>query len=302
MRIAPLRSIYVFAILSMVFLTAAGCGSMDKYQELTAQGKAMVGEQDFGERSGSDEAGEPGNSGPITSQPANGEGRVERCKKASDAVLRGDRFRLAKKIYPTYEGSVKAMIDSKCAWCHSPAAKRPRTPYLTTFDEVKNEASAVFDAMYGRGEEVMPPRKVQPQLTNEDAQLFYDWWVGGFQKGTPQQPPNLAAGIFYSDDIKVLMANNCIGCHRPGAIAPDLSSFMSVRAGASAALAAMQNGSMPKAGPLSPAQVSGFKAWIDAKTPFSKDDPAGIKAPPAESPPGPVENPPEVNPAAGCSN
>ena len=286
----PLYHIVVF-FLSITCLTASGCGIADKIREVSSQSKALASDRNVGDRTSDASAN---GSGDGTGDRNSGDGNSSKCGQpasAPEARMPENPFGLEGVADVTYEGSIKGMINSKCAWCHSPTASRPRTPYLTTYDEVKGQGTAVYQAMTDRGDDRMPPRFVRPQLSSDDVRLFAAWRDGGYKKGTPPPPPNPAIGIFYINDIKSLMANQCVGCHGPGAISPDLTSYASVKAAANSALAAMQNGSMPKAGPLPSTQIAAFKSWVDAKMPYAKDNATGTGAPAAGTPPPPAPGP-----------
>ena len=287
----PLYHIIVLSF-SISGLAASGCGIADKIRDASTHSKALVAERNVGGRSNDASAGASDDASGERNSGDNNPGKCGKAGSAQEVRKPENPFGLEGAAEVTYEGSIKGMINSKCAWCHSPTASRPQTPYLTTYDEVKGQGANVFQAMTDRGEDRMPPRFVRPQLNSDDIRLFAFWRDGGYKKTTPPPPPpNPASGMFYIDDIKSLMANQCVGCHSPGAIAPDLSSYAGVKAAASVALAAMQNGTMPKAGPLPAAQIAGFKSWVDAKTPYAKDNTSGTGAPAAGTPPPPADHP-----------
>lgn len=70
--------------------------------------------------------------------------------------------------------------------------------------------------------------------------------------------------VNYNDNIKALLAANCVSCHSPaGQIAPDLSDFAKAKLGGARSNFRIANGTMPTAGALSTADRALFKAWVD---------------------------------------
>jgi hypothetical protein len=178
---------------------------------------------------------------------------------------------------PTYEGTVKAIIDTKCAWCHSAtAAPQDRErPYLTTYEQVLAEAKDVWEKM-DEGE--MPPRDATPALASGDTATIAAWRAAGSPRGVPPPPIDTTAGVYYVDAIKGLLSRACTGCHTAGVQAPDLASYDAAVNSAAAANAAIANGSMPPSGPLTASDKEAFAAWLEASTPY---DAEGTTPPPA---------------------
>ena len=179
---------------------------------------------------------------------------------------------------PTYEGTIKALVTAKCAWCHSAAAGAGdrHSPYLTSFDLVRQNAGSMLSHMDG-SDDRMPPSKVKPQLDAVDLPNFQSWVQGGYQQGTPLPPIDVTKGVYYLSAIKNLVETNCVGCHKAGLTPPDLSTYQGLVAAASAALAAVQQGKMPKSGALAVDQTTALQAWVAAKTPY---DGSGTAPPP----------------------
>ncbi len=163
---------------------------------------------------------------------------------------------------PTYEDSIKPMVMTKCAWCHSAtAAANVRTkPYLTTYASVKAQAASLYEKM---SQKEMPPRSATPTLSTADTQLFAAWQAAGYPQGTPTIVVPAGQPVYYLGTIDAVLASNCVGCHKPGVTAPDLSNYQAVEALGSMVLTAIQSGKMPPSGPLQ-ADVQGeFKTWSD---------------------------------------
>jgi len=75
-----------------------------------------------------------------------------------------------------------------------------------------------------------------------------------------------SVGVSYKDDIVPLLTKSC-SCHTSGAIAPALDTYANVKASASASEAAIDDGTMPIAAPLSAADAALFESWVNAGAP-----------------------------------
>lgn len=194
---------------------------------------------------------------------------------------------------PTYEGGVKAMISTKCAWCHSATAQPQNraTPYLTTYATVKRHASDIREQI---ADGDMPPRDVTPQLGAAGRAVFDAWVAAGYPEGVPPPPIDATSGVFYVDAIRNLLGTYCIGCHMPGLQAPDLSAYAAASAAGALALGSIEGGRMPPSGPLAPDLVTGFKTWVAAGEPY---DAVNSPTPPATDP-APVGDAPAAPPSA----
>lgn len=76
--------------------------------------------------------------------------------------------------HPTYAKDIKPIMDNYCVSCHN--ANGP-SPDLTTYDGVKNDAEAVYNAIYDGS---MP--QGGNKLNNNTIQTFQNW----INDGTPQ--------------------------------------------------------------------------------------------------------------------
>jgi|GEM_PF-6253872 len=75
-----------------------------------------------------------------------------------------------------------------------------------------------------------------------------------------------SVAVSYKDDIVPLLTKSC-SCHTSGAIAPALDTYANVKAAAAASEAAIDDGSMPIAGPLPADEEALFEAWVNAGAP-----------------------------------
>ena len=186
---------------------------------------------------------------------------------------------------PSYYGTIKPIIDQKCAWCHSATAKPTvrETPYLTTYALVSGRSGDILDEM-NNGK--MPPRNVKPELTAGELAAFRLWIDSGKPEGTVV--PFIAANVQpgYTTSVNNLLSAQCTGCHSAvGGQLPDLSSFATAKSAASSSYAAMAAGRMPPGQSVSPANLTLLKQWIDANFPAKDGDPAvPVVPPPAITP------------------
>jgi PBP1b-binding outer membrane lipoprotein LpoB len=77
--------------------------------------------------------------------------------------------------------------------------------------------------------------------------------------------------VTYSSDIQPLIASNCASsnCHQSGATSPDLSDYTKLTANITRVkVRAIDEKTMPSAGPLSNADIAKLQSWIDARTPY----------------------------------
>ena len=72
----------------------------------------------------------------------------------------------------------------------------------------------------------------------------------------------LADAVTYDGKIKALLADKCVGCHKPGGTPPDVSTYDAAKAAGDDSLRTIEDGSMPTAGPLPDADQQAFKAWV----------------------------------------
>jgi mono/diheme cytochrome c family protein len=151
---------------------------------------------------------------------------------------------------PTYEGSIKAMINAKCSWCHSATATPANrvTPYMTTYALVKSSASKMLLHMNGV-EQIMPPVGVTRQLAVTDTSDFQAWIQGGSLEGMAPAPIDPTLGVYYINTIKLVLDANCVGCHKTGATAPDLSIYQTSMTAAARSLVLNQANFSRRIGP-----------------------------------------------------
>jgi hypothetical protein len=189
---------------------------------------------------------------------------------------------------PTYVGSVRSMVNAKCAWCHSATAKTGvrHQPYLTTYAGVRAAAEAALEEMR---EGKMPPPNSTPTLVDADVELLAAWASTGYPEGKEAPPIDATQPLGYLDTIKPLLDAACTTCHGPGATPPDLSTYDAAVVGASLALAAVEASRMPPAGSLAADAKAALAAWVAAGTPLQAGD---APLPPPPPPGGDVVAPP----------
>lgn len=193
---------------------------------------------------------------------------------------------LAESI-PTYYGTVKAIIDTKCAWCHSATAAigDRHSPYLTSYTLVKSNASSSIQHMQAGD---MPPPNKQPQLATGDLDAVIAWKNNGYLQGTQPPPIDANQPVYYVNTIKNILTSSCVGCHAAGGYAPNLTSYDGTKASGAAVLADINAGTMPKSGPLPTDQKTAFQNWANAGYPY---DAAGTTPPPPAPEPTPAPAP-----------
>lgn len=74
----------------------------------------------------------------------------------------------------TYVGNIRSVINSNCIGCHASPPTNGAPFSLTTFDDVKNRASGILNAISKEAGEsrAMPPSGRLPQATID---LFQQW-------------------------------------------------------------------------------------------------------------------------------
>jgi len=192
----------------------------------------------------------------------------------------------------TYEVDIKPMIDAKCAWCHSAAAKpsNRQTPYMTNYTLVKQYAATILTHMKGTGGAPMPPQGALPALVSTDVPLFQAWIAGGYVQGTPPPPIDTTKSIYYVTAIQNLLTANCVTCHAAGLQAPNLSTYQAAADGSARSLVRIQQGTMPPSLALAPNLQTAFGQWVSAGTPY--DGSGSVPPTPAPAPaPSPVPAP-----------
>ncbi len=109
--------------------------------------------------------------------------------------------------------------------------------------------------------------------------LFFACGDKGYQL-TPAETPGFDGGgvstdgggcntphaVSFATDILPLVKRAC-WCHVDGSTGPALDNYRNVLSAADASNRAIQEGSMPVAGPLSDADKALFQSWIDAGKP-----------------------------------
>lgn len=97
----------------------------------------------------------------------------------------------------------------------------------------------------------------------DNEEEMYPNTVGTTSSTTP-------ATVTYNGDIKPLIAARCAtsGCHVTNATFPDLSDYDKLKANITRVkVRAIDQRTMPAAGPLSNADIAKLQSWIDAGTP-----------------------------------
>lgn len=96
----------------------------------------------------------------------------------------------------------------------------------------------------------------------------------------------LAGATTYTGEVAALLETSCVGCHKPGATAPDLSTYDAAMAAADLSLEVVQGGSMPPSAPLAAADKALLQSWVDGgllETPSAPSPSAGPKPAPESS-------------------
>lgn len=175
---------------------------------------------------------------------------------------------------PTYNGTIKAIIDQKCAWCHSSTANAGvrTTPYLSTFAQVGARSAEILDQM---NDGKMPPRDEMPRLAAGDLNAFQLWVSNAKLEGTVT--PLIAANVQpgYMTSVNNFFSGQCTGCHSTaGGQLPDLNSLATAKSSAASSYAAITEGRMPPGQTVTPANLLVLKKWIDGNFPLNDGDPA----------------------------
>jgi hypothetical protein len=80
--------------------------------------------------------------------------------------------------------------------------------------------------------------------------------------------PRLNTGTSFTSEIKTIIDNNCISCHRVGGTGPgDFTTQAGLAARAAQVKARTGAGTMPPGGGLTPAQISLIACWVDDGAP-----------------------------------
>ena len=157
----------------------------------------------------------------------------------------------------SWYSTARPLIERYCVACHTVggAAPFPRQ----THSQVLAKRSAMIYVLEG---DTMPPQGYSDLLPGE-AGLLLDWLNAGAPLGDPAQEPlrQVAGGFTYHADTRAIIEEKCVTCHVEGGIAPfPLDSYDRVKAVASAAAFAVENGSMP---PWHPTE--GYSGFSDSR-------------------------------------
>lgn len=187
-----------------------------------------------------------------------------------------------KPVY--YNDHMKTLLAQYCTGCHKPGEQ---SPDLSTYEAAKAAGALSLADVKNK---TMP--KAAP-LSANDIAVFQKWTDLGYplDATTPVPAPAPAPGpvdpkngAFYNDNIKNLLAADCVMCHKAGAQAPDLSTYELAKTGAAASLAAVERGSMPPAGAWSAEKIALLKEWIDAGSPEGAPTGTGDSTAPTQCP------------------
>ena len=74
--------------------------------------------------------------------------------------------------------------------------------------------------------------------------------------------------VSYNGTVKDILDMSCVGCHRPGALSPDFSTYSGAVAGAARALVRITANTMPPGSPLALTVQASFSAWVKGGTPL----------------------------------
>ncbi len=70
-------------------------------------------------------------------------------------------------------------------------------------------------------------------------------------------------GIGYNESVKAVVDAQCVSCHNPKGVSPDLSTFAALEAEGEASLNRIKAGTMPPAAALGAAQQELFAQWVE---------------------------------------
>jgi hypothetical protein len=92
--------------------------------------------------------------------------------------------------------------------------------------------------------------------------------AGGMGGGSPGIDGGMGGSpaVSFAADIMPLLQKSC-SCHVTGSVAPALNNYANAKAAADASNSAIQEGSMPIAGPLSESDKALFQSWVSAGAP-----------------------------------
>jgi mono/diheme cytochrome c family protein len=151
-----------------------------------------------------------------------------------------------------------SLFAAQCASCHgADASGTPSGPAIAG-EDAEEVAEAVRE-----GEDGMP---TFPGLTAAEIRAIAAWLRDPVVVPPPPPPPPPPPGSAptYAGNIKALLTANCTACHagRNAFAGVRLDTLATASANADRALAAMEAGRMPQAGPLPAADIQLFRDWI----------------------------------------
>ena len=180
-----------------------------------------------------------------------------------------------------FESSVLPIFISNCAksGCHD-SKTREEGYVLDSYSYIVRKGikpgnaaeSKLYTVLFKRGEDMMPPDGPLSQAQKDSIEL----WIDQGAKNTTNCNCYCDTAIFnYSGVVAPVMANNCVGCHKPGNLQGgiDLSTYSAVRVQAlNGALSGTVKHSpgfspMPQGGKLSDCQISQISSWIESGAP-----------------------------------
>ncbi len=180
-----------------------------------------------------------------------------------------------------FESSVLPIFLSSCAksGCHN-AQSREEGIVLDSYANIMKKGivpgnareSELYKVLFQTGEDRMPPDGALSQAQKDSIAA----WINQGAKNTTNC--NCAcdtARYTYAAVIQPILTNNCVGCHKPGALSVgiDLSTYTSVKTQVAngklwgSVSHATGYSPMPQGGKLSDCQISQISKWIDAGAP-----------------------------------
>jgi len=180
-----------------------------------------------------------------------------------------------------FESSILPIFLSSCAksGCHDAGSRREGYVLNSYSNIVRNgispgnaQQSKLYTVLFASGESRMPPDGPLTQAQKDSIKA----WINQGAKNTVNCNCTCDPTQFgYAAIVAPILANSCVGCHKPGALSGniDLSTYAAVKIQANNGklLGSVQHASgfvaMPQGGKLQDCQITQIASWIDAGIP-----------------------------------
>lgn len=149
-----------------------------------------------------------------------------------------------------------AIYAANCATCHGAVAEGTAAGPAIAGEDSDEVSEAVRE-----GEDEMP---AFPGLSASDIRALVAFLKDPAAAPPPPPPPPPGTAPTYTGNIKALLDAHCKACHtgKSAAMGLRFDTYAASAANAASGLAAVQASRMPKAGPLTVAEVQLFADWI----------------------------------------